>query len=83
MCTVHCLLLTPCNGEHNLPTIMVQVKNTRQEEVEIEVSEQVPLSQDDRIKVCRCTDCTVIYMYVLYIYSTLNIAIAMFKVEYM
>ena len=30
----------------------VQVKNTRHHEAEIEVSEQFPLSQDDRIKVC-------------------------------
>jgi hypothetical protein len=32
-------------------THAIKVKNTRQDEAEIEVSEQVPLSQDDRIKV--------------------------------
>ena len=31
--------------------MVLQAKNTRQDEAKIEVSEQVPLSQDDRIKV--------------------------------
>ena len=31
--------------------VCVQVKNTKEDEVKIDVSEQVPLSTDDRIKV--------------------------------
>lgn len=42
------------------------MKNTHAEEVNIEVSEQVPLSTDDRIKVlCVYTDCDMVEVHVV------------------
>ena len=56
MCNIISYIHTSmCICKYKMGMNFLQVKNTRQDEVEIEVSEQFPLSQDDRIKV---------YMYV-------------------